>query len=176
MARNQSSMLAKQSAYTAVSAAIELGELTRPSACEECGASCPSIYGHHEDYGRPLDVIWMCPKCHGKRHRIIRAQNRRPRLIVVDPDEPKEPDRQCPVCGWPVDQSGTRSPRLYHPACKKVRNYIDLAVAAAEAINPDQITARGIRGLFFRAGNRFRPAQLRDSSGRFVCGNPDTDT
>lgn len=27
-------------------------------------------HAHHDDYSRPLDVIWLCPTHHGERHRI----------------------------------------------------------------------------------------------------------
>lgn len=35
--------------------------------CEECGAEEAQM--HHEDYGRPLDVRWLCVPCHGRAHR-----------------------------------------------------------------------------------------------------------
>lgn len=34
--------------------------------CEKCGA--PSDHKHHEDYDRPLDVVWLCRKCHIQLH------------------------------------------------------------------------------------------------------------
>lgn len=35
--------------------------------CEICN-SIVNIHGHHEDYSKPLDVIWMCVQCHKDHH------------------------------------------------------------------------------------------------------------
>jgi hypothetical protein len=40
----------------------------KPAACSACGL-VGRVQGHHEDYSKPLDVIWLCQKCHGLRHR-----------------------------------------------------------------------------------------------------------
>lgn len=53
--------------------AILKGELVR-QPCQVCGAT-DGVQGHHEDYSRPLDVWWLCPLHHVKRHlEIIREQ------------------------------------------------------------------------------------------------------
>lgn len=52
--------------HTAVAKAIKAGELVRPKRCEECGKKKRIIHGAHHDYGRPLDVRWLCVSCHKK--------------------------------------------------------------------------------------------------------------
>jgi excisionase family DNA binding protein len=47
--------------------AILCGELSRGGACSKCGA-VKDIQGHHEDYSRPLDVVWLCRRCHSQKH------------------------------------------------------------------------------------------------------------
>jgi ribosomal protein L40E len=48
--------------------ALRMGYVVKPAACSRCGATT-KIQGHHEDYERPLDVVWLCSCCHGERHR-----------------------------------------------------------------------------------------------------------
>jgi hypothetical protein len=55
----------KVAAREAVQKAIRKGLLTE-QPCEECGAKAQA---HHEDYSKPLDVIWLCPIHHKKRHK-----------------------------------------------------------------------------------------------------------
>lgn len=40
---------------------------------ENCFCGSEKVQGHHEDYSKPLEVIWLCPKHHGERHRQMRA-------------------------------------------------------------------------------------------------------
>lgn len=49
-----------------VEQAIIAGKLDRPDRCSICGCSSSEhrIEAHHEDYSRPLDVIWCCTPCH----------------------------------------------------------------------------------------------------------------
>lgn len=44
------------------------GNIVRPEFCSECKRLCKPE-AHHEDYSRPLDVVWLCRACHAKRHR-----------------------------------------------------------------------------------------------------------
>lgn len=55
----------KRSARVAVNNAIRDGRLTR-LPCEHCGN--PKSQAHHSDYSRPLDVTWLCFRCHKNQH------------------------------------------------------------------------------------------------------------
>lgn len=50
--------------------AVRLGQVSKPDSCEDCGKFTDSydLHGHHEDYSKPLDVDWLCRRCHKKRH------------------------------------------------------------------------------------------------------------
>lgn len=48
-------------------AALASGELKRPEKCSHCGEP-DLIHGHHTDYARPLDVTWLCGRCHRSAH------------------------------------------------------------------------------------------------------------
>ncbi len=37
--------------------------------CEVCGKI--EVHGHHEDYSKPLEVVWLCSQHHSDRHREI---------------------------------------------------------------------------------------------------------
>ncbi len=41
------------------------GMLT-PQPCRDCGNL--EVQMHHENYSKPLDVIWLCRSCHIKEH------------------------------------------------------------------------------------------------------------
>lgn len=55
--------------------AIRAGILIRPDNCERC-IQVIHTDAHHEDYSKPLDVVWLCEPCHGARHREINAERR----------------------------------------------------------------------------------------------------
>lgn len=44
----------------------------KPSVCQKCGSS-GRIHGHHPDYSKPLEVMWLYPRCHGLEHRKSRV-------------------------------------------------------------------------------------------------------
>ncbi len=50
-------------AYCIVAAAKKKGTLI-PEPCNACGAKAEA---HHNDYDKPLDVVWVCKK----HHRLI---------------------------------------------------------------------------------------------------------
>lgn len=50
-------------AHSAVARAVRAGRLSRPSVCTECGSE-GRVEAAHEDYSRPLDIRWLCRRCH----------------------------------------------------------------------------------------------------------------
>lgn len=56
-------------AHDAVSMCIKRGWLVQPKECQNCGQKGQRIYAHHDDYGKPLEVKWLCSKCHQQRHK-----------------------------------------------------------------------------------------------------------
>lgn len=64
----------KQGARSAVKRAVKRGDLIPSESCQACGKSqlrsdgVRAIQAHHEDYTKPLDVIWLCVKCHQIAH------------------------------------------------------------------------------------------------------------
>ena len=49
--------------------AVRSGEVNKPDACMFCGSD-GRIHGHHSCYDMPLDVTWLCAKCHGACHAM----------------------------------------------------------------------------------------------------------
>jgi hypothetical protein len=56
----------KQRAHYLCGNAIRDGRLRR-QPCEVCGNE--SVQAHHDDYGKPLDVRWLCTTHHAEWHR-----------------------------------------------------------------------------------------------------------
>ena len=42
--------------------------------CEKCGSE--KSESHHEDYSKPLEVIWLCKKHHGEADRVRRIREK----------------------------------------------------------------------------------------------------
>jgi hypothetical protein len=57
---------AVQGAYKIYKKALRNKTLV-PAACEVCGKT-DNVHGHHQDYSKPLEVIWVCPKHHRLFH------------------------------------------------------------------------------------------------------------
>lgn len=66
----------KGRAKEALYRAVKRGDIIKPNYCTECFAlysETRMVHGHHEDYSKPLEVIWLCSRCHGARHRMEEA-------------------------------------------------------------------------------------------------------
>ena len=69
----------KERARMALRYAVRVGKIVRPDRCEGCGQSGP-LHGHHTDYNKRLDVNWLCSRCHGLEHRIVKIAKAAPHV------------------------------------------------------------------------------------------------
>lgn len=60
--------LHKNRARCRLGKAVALGKIKKPNNCSSCNASGVKLEGHHYDYTKPLDVLWLCKSCHSKQH------------------------------------------------------------------------------------------------------------
>lgn len=58
----------KRNAQTKAKRAARSGKIPIKTSCERCGAKKVKLHKHHPDYAKPLDVVFLCPPCHGKAH------------------------------------------------------------------------------------------------------------
>ena len=60
----------KATARQILNRAVRRGEIVKPSVCSQCyrGGEYSRIEGHHDDYSRPLEVVWLCAVCHRRKH------------------------------------------------------------------------------------------------------------
>lgn len=43
--------------------ALKAGHILRPTFCSSCFIPCIPE-GHHQDYSKPFEVVWLCRPCH----------------------------------------------------------------------------------------------------------------
>jgi len=56
----------KRNANAKLRYAINSAKIMRPNICSQCNVECKP-HGHHEDYNKPLNVIWLCQACHSRK-------------------------------------------------------------------------------------------------------------
>ena len=44
------------------------GKIKVPFQCQMCNKQA-KLHGHHDDYSKPLDVVWLCRACHINKHQ-----------------------------------------------------------------------------------------------------------
>src|SRR5574337_576254 len=52
---------------SAIAGAVRRGDITKASTCSACG-NWGRLEGHHEDYSKPFELRWLCPRCHRAEH------------------------------------------------------------------------------------------------------------
>jgi hypothetical protein len=50
--------------------AVDDGKIEKKN-CQECGSD--KTRGHHPDYSKPLEVIWLCQKHHQRLHQLLKT-------------------------------------------------------------------------------------------------------
>lgn len=50
--------------------AVKIGLIKKLNFCQLCEKIKP-LQGHHPDYAKPLEVLWLCSGCHKKVHRHL---------------------------------------------------------------------------------------------------------
>lgn len=61
---------------------LNRGKIKKPEKCECCGiASAQEM--HHENYNKPLEITWLCKKCHREIHKQQKGQFIGP-IIKID--------------------------------------------------------------------------------------------
>jgi transposase-like protein len=80
----------KVRAHWIVSNAIRYGKLVR-QPCEECGNK--KSHAHHNDYSKPLEIQWLCHRCHWNKHGWIRnpkeSAKSKPGWVAFNDKRPK---------------------------------------------------------------------------------------
>jgi len=79
-------------AHNMVEYAVRVGSVERKTVCQECGNmgqfkdGRSKIQAHHPDYNKPLDVIWLCQKCHHAWHEKFKPKGKEVMQEVPDVD------------------------------------------------------------------------------------------
>lgn len=66
---------AKRSAQKLVELAVRQGRIVPQEECSSCGDTKrqkngrSNVHAHHPDYTKPLEVVWLCRKCHVAVHK-----------------------------------------------------------------------------------------------------------
>lgn len=64
--KNAEQQKCRQELYKYLKREMRKSNRIRPTHCA-CGN--PNPQGHHHDYSKPLDVVWLCHACHAVEHR-----------------------------------------------------------------------------------------------------------
>lgn len=59
----------KARARRSVYRAVKEGRLDKPPTCQGCNMG-GRIEGHHMNYSKPLEVVWLCTGCHANYHEV----------------------------------------------------------------------------------------------------------
>jgi hypothetical protein len=52
---------------------LKANNITPPERCSSCNEE-KELEAHHSDYSKPLEVVWLCRKCHRHEHRTCNVK------------------------------------------------------------------------------------------------------
>lgn len=81
-------MTKEQKARSLSGHAIRRKRLIPSAHCSKCG-KVRKTEGHHDDYDKPLEVVWLCRSCH-------MIEDGRMDIIHI---KKKQPPKKCKICG-----------------------------------------------------------------------------
>lgn len=64
----------RQRAREKLGGQVRSGKIPRPVICSMCEKK-KRISGHHPDYSKPLEVIWVCVSCHADIHKKLKEND-----------------------------------------------------------------------------------------------------
>jgi len=67
----------KRKAHGVISKALKAKKIIRPDRCAICGKKDMILHAHHEDYSKPLDVLWVCVQCHQHIHKFYKLKEQK---------------------------------------------------------------------------------------------------
>lgn len=144
-------------AWDLVRAAVRNGTLVK-GPCADCG-SCVDVQGHHPDYSKPLDVVWLCRTCHNRRHGKLLSTPAKPhgggtQMLVLSRQRDESimigDDVEVTVVDIRGDKVrlGITAPRQMTVHRKEVYEAIRRENRAAAQVRPgDIVTAGGVTTL-----------------------------
>jgi ribosomal protein S27AE len=74
----EGNVLLASRAHQKVSRAIKQGKISRPGVCEQCQRP-GYVRAHHDDYSKPLEVRWLCTRCHS----LLECDNHQPKKTGI---------------------------------------------------------------------------------------------
>lgn len=54
----------KRKARSLLNTALASNKVIKDNFCWWCLTTKKKVFAHHEDYSKPLDIVWLCGRCH----------------------------------------------------------------------------------------------------------------
>jgi hypothetical protein len=103
-------------AHVVIAYHVRRGNIQKPDHCQCCGAQKEKheLQGHHPDYSKQREVVWVCQSCHSELDKLRRMQNGD--RNTESGASPRPIQIRCEGCGRNV-------PETFHSWGGKTRQY-----------------------------------------------------